>query len=521
MVNILHKMRETKLKGFSSRITNLNWIASIFLPLMVILMEVLWVYPWLNWVGKWQSFDWQRTPLSLISIFIILGISFIITRFQSIQRPVVLWIKLGLLLVIIFIIVRFEYNAGIDLLSGQWFSYFAQLIIDSFTHPHPIVLALIVSVYLCWRGIRLGNSPLLFDDVYRYFLVGLIALVLLVIVWAATMGLGSLGNLATTVGLQVTGFFFFGLTALALGNLKVVQRRLRREEMTPLSNRRWIGILLSVVVGIVLLSIGISSIFSPGIVAVIMQVFDFVFNIFSHILYYIYIPISYLVEGIYYIIMFIINLIRGRNPLKFEIPEFFEPEELPEALARQAGGIDIVLILKWLFLVIIIAAIIYLLARAISRFRSFQEEGEVEEVSESLWSWKGFRSDLRLFLSMLFNRWRLKRMQKTSDSLVPSWYLEDDAKNILDVREIYRRLLWSASHSGIKHRNHETPYEYSRRLSRTVPDSSEQLGELTNLYVNVRYGEIEVKNEKLEYANVLWRVLHRLLRRPEKDNPGK
>ncbi len=509
------------MKAFLSRVTNLNWVASIFLPLMVIIMEVLWVYPWLVWVGKWQAFDWQRTPLNLLSLVVILGISFIITRFRSTKRPAVLWIKLGLLMVIIFVIIRMEYGTGFNLLSGQWFSHAAQLFIDSFSHPHPINLAIIALVYLCWRGIRLGNSPLLFDDVYRYFLVGLIALVLLVIVWTATMGLGSLGSLASTVGLQVTGFFLFGLTALALGNLKVVQRRLLREEMTPLSNRRWIGILLSVVVGIVLLSIGISSIFSPGLVAALMRLFDFVFNIFSHILYYIYIPISYLVQGIYYVVLFLINLIRGRNPFEIETPEFFEPEELPEAIARQAGGIDIVLILKWVFLVFIIVGVIYLLTKAISRFRSFQEEGEVEEVSESLWSWKGFRADLHLFLSMLFNRWRLRRMQKDSGSLVPSWYLEDDTQTILNVREIYRRLLWSASHSGIKHRNHETPYEYSRRLSRTVPDSSEQLGELTNLYVNVRYGDIEVKNEKLEYANALWRFIRRLLQRPEKDDSGK
>jgi hypothetical protein len=508
-------------KAFFQRIININWVASILLPLMVILMEVFWVYAWLVWLGKWQAFDWQRTPLSLISLLFIIGTSIIITKYHPSQRPVVLWIKLSILLVIIFIVIRLEYGAGFSLLSGQWFKYAAQLFIYSFSHPHPIIVALIASVYLCWRGIRLGNSPLLYDDIYRTFFIGIIALVLLIIVCAVTMGLGSLESLISAVGLQVAGFFFFGLIALAMGNLKVVQRRMQREEMTPLSNRHWITILVSVVIGIILLSIGISCIFSPGTVAVLMRVIDFVFNIFNHILYYLYIPISYLVKGIYYIINFIVRLVRSRTPFEWKMPALFEPEELQETLTRQAGGIDFIVILKWIFLVLIIIAIIYFLIKAISRFRSFQAEGEIEEISESLWSWKGFRADLRIFLRMLFNRWHQRKMKTSSGSLVPDWYLEDDNQSILDIREIYRRLLWTASHSGIRHRNYETPYEYSKRLSQSVPDSGEKIHELTSMYVDVRYGDLEVKSDKLEHANVIWRVFLKLLRRPDKDQQVK
>jgi len=33
----------------------------------------------------------------------------------------------------------------------------------------------------------------------------------------------------------------------------------------------------------------------------------------------------------------------------------------------------------------------------------------------------------------------------------------------------------------------------------------------------VRYGDLEAKDEKVEHANNLWRILHRLLRAPERD----
>jgi hypothetical protein len=177
----------------------------------------------------------------------------------------------------------------------------------------------------------------------------------------------------------------------------------------------------------------------------------------------------------------------------------------------------IVLVLKWLFFALIVTAVVYLLARAISRSRFLRAEAEVEEISESLWSWRGFKTDLRLFLSMLWRRWQRKRTKPVPASTVPSWYLGDNIPDMLDIRQIYRHLLWEASTFGVTRQHHETPYEFTRRLGQAVPDSSEKLGELTNLYIDVRYGDLEAKEAKVEYANSLWRVLRRLFRRPEKD----
>jgi hypothetical protein len=61
-------------------------------------------------------------------------------------------------------------------------------------------------------------------------------------------------------------------------------------------------------------------------------------------------------------------------------------------------------------------------------------------------------------------------------------------------------------------RNFETPYEYRGRLGQMVPDSNESLAELTDLYVNVRYGETEPQRRQVNRANSLWQALKRLLR---------
>jgi hypothetical protein len=498
-------------------LANLNWVAAVLSPLAVILMEVFWVYPWLTWAKEWPVLNWQRLPLSLASLILLIGISFSVTKFFLSRRQTLRWIQLGILLLTIFMVVRIEYSAGFKLLSGQWFVYTAQIFLDTFSHPHPIILAVITSVYLCWRGIRLGHSALYFNDIYPSFLVGLIALVVLIIVWTASLGVGSLESLASTVGLYVVGFFFFGLAAMALGNLLTVRRKLLREETAPLSNRRWLAILFGVVGGIVLLGIGIASAFSPGFVALLTRLLSLTIDLLREAIRYLLIPLTYLAEGLVYIVGFIINLIRGGRPLKpFETPELFKPLELPERAAGQAATVDVVLILKWVFFALIVIAVVFFLARAIFRLRSLRAEAEVEEISESLWSWQGFKKDLRLFFSGIWRR-RRKRTKPAPVSPVPSWYL-GDIPGMLDIRQIFRHLLWESSTFGITRRRHETPHEFTRRLGQAVPDSSEKLGELTNLYVEVRYGDLEVKDEKVEHANNLWRVLRRLLRAPKLQN---
>jgi len=499
------------------KLTRLNWIAVVLSPVAVILLEAFWVYPWLVWAGEWPKPNIERPPLSLISLIFLLSTSFFITRFFLSRKRSLKWIQLSIVLVAIFLVLRLEYSAGFNLLSRQWFIHAIQIIIDSFSHPHAITLALIVSIYLSWRGIRLGYSSLYFRDVYRNFLIGLSALIILIIFWTITLGIGSLKNLASTFGLYVTGFFFFGLMGLALGNLQAIRRRTLLEEKAPLSNGRWITIIFGVIGSTVLLGIGVASIFSSNFVELLGRLWNFTINLLIQAIHYLLIPLGYLAEWLVYIVQFIINLISAREQQLFPMPEFFEPE-LPKAVTTPSSTLDIVLVLKWILFTLVVFAAIFLLFKAISRFRSFQADAEleVEEVNESLWSWQDFKADLRLFFSMIFQRWQRKRTEPVQVTPAPTWYISNDIQDILDMREIYRRLLWEASAFGITRQQHETPYEYTKRLTKAVPESTPQLEELTKLYISVRYGDLKVEDEKAEYANSLWRVLRRLLRIPER-----
>ncbi|MFC1991304.1 DUF4129 domain-containing protein [Chloroflexota bacterium] len=501
------------------RLANLPWVAGFLSPLSVILIEVLWVYPWLAWAGEWTWLNWSRPLLSLPSLIFLVSVSFFVTRFFSSRRKSLRWLQLSIILVTIFLVMRVEYSAGFGFLSGQWFVYTLQVFLDSFSQPHAIILAVITTFYLSWRGIRLGHSPLYFNDVYRSFLVGLTALIILIILWGVSRGTGSLKSLTSAVGLHVVGFFFFGLMALALGNLQAIRRRMLLEEIEPLSNRRWVIILFGVVAGIILLGIGIASIFSSDFVALLGQLFNLIFGLLHQVMYYLLIPLEYLAEVLVSIVQFLIDLISSGEQQPLQMPAFFEPAVLPDTVETKPFVLNIILVLKWLLFTIVTVAAFFLLFKAISRFRSSRDEGvEVEEISESLWSWQGFTTDLRLLFSMIFHRWQRKRMRSVRVNPALSRHITDDVYNMLDMREIYRQLLWETSTFRIKRRRHETPYEYAGRLRHVVPDGSEQLQELTDLYINSRYGDAEAEHEKIERANSLWRILRRLIRVPERTN---
>ncbi|MBI2847764.1 MAG: hypothetical protein HYX83_01165, partial [Chloroflexi bacterium] len=66
--------------SFANRLVNFRWIADGVFPLTVVLMETLWIYPWLVWVGNLPVFNEPRPPLSLWSLLLLLGLSLFISR---------------------------------------------------------------------------------------------------------------------------------------------------------------------------------------------------------------------------------------------------------------------------------------------------------------------------------------------------------------------------------------------------------------------------------------------------------
>jgi hypothetical protein len=496
------------------QLSRVNWINTVVIPAAVVLMEVYWVYPWFLWLGKAEVFSEPRPPLSIGGVIFLLGGGFVATRYLLSRDWPLSWTRWSIILcglVVVFTVIRSEYHAGYGLFDMQWFVHTVRVLLD-FSQAHTLMIALPAGAYLWWRGISRGRAPIYTADIYRTFITGIISFVLLVIVWRISQGADSLEELASTVAPHVAAFFFFALVSLALTNLQSIRQRMTPEDVGLSFNRRWLPILLLVVGSIVLIGIGVASIFSSDFMGFLSGLLGSIGDVIRQIVGYILIPFGYIATALYWVGSFLVNLIRGENIFEFEGPSFGTAEEAEESTQGAPTSEVVILALKWALFALVTIVIIYLLVRAIRRFRLSRTRTDVTEVNESLWSWGGFVADVRLFLSSIWQRLRRRRKETAPANMVPHYYPEEEEESTMDIREIYRRLLWQASRFGMGRRSYETPYEYGGRLQQLVPDSHEPLTEITDLYVNVRYGEIETHKRQVDRANSLWQTLRRIVR---------
>ncbi len=283
-----------------SRFKKVNWIADVLTPSAVILMEVLWLYPWLVFIGKELGLDTPKTHLSLLSLICVLGFSYLATKIFLKRKWPMLWIQTSIIacgLVVIFLVLRIEYSAGFSLFSGEWFVSYGHILLNFFFHTHPFGFGLIASLYLWWRGINLARSSLEFEDIYTPFLIELATLVFLIILWVYSFKNETGQNLTMDIGIYIAGFFFFGLVALALSNLVVVQERMKiKGESSKNFGRRWLTIILSVIGGIFLIGIGFASIFSTQFISAVGRFLKGISAVYDKVVTFIIYAIGYLVQ---------------------------------------------------------------------------------------------------------------------------------------------------------------------------------------------------------------------------------
>jgi hypothetical protein len=485
---------------------NFDWLAVVFYPLAVVLMEVFWVYPWLVWLGNWPVFDEGRPVLSLASVVITLAVSLVVTRL-TIRREWPLWrtraVIIGGGLVVILIVLGADYSAGYSFLSGRWFAHTGQALGSAITNPQTIVLAIPVLLYLWWRGIMLGQTTSYFRDIYRSFILGLVALIILIIFWQISSASERFTGPGTEIGWYVMAFFFFGLIAIAICHLYLMRSSMPKEEARLTSVWRWVPIMLGVIGGMVLVGFGVASIFSPELFASIGHGFSAIGDFFGKIFGYILTPIIFVFEWLMRIFIYLIRLLSSDQTQTGNVTGNMSGQLWPEVVAKELPP-WVTDAIKWFAVALIVGLVLFILAKAVSRIRDRRLRDEIEEIHESLWSWRGLRDDLKELLKMVFKR---------KKELVKEYHFDENVKDEMDIREIYRHLLWEGKRSGIPRRRYETPAEYSGRLRRTVPESDEPLNNITGLYENVRYGENTVPEEQVGSANSLWQRLKGMLRR--------
>lgn len=493
----------------------LRWDAARAIPLLAALMEVMWAYPWFVWIGRLEFVDWSEPPVTLASALFLPVAAILISR-AAIARgwPAVriLLVALPALLILTALVVRLEVGGGRPVWDPGWWSYAVE--------QRPAVIgSLAFGVYLLWRGITIGMETPSFEALYRRFLFGLAALVSLLALSGFIDGGDEVRSALRSTGFYVAGFLIAGLLSMGLVNLKAIWEEMqRRDEASGAVGRRWFSMLLGVVVATMAVSLVVASVFSFNLASALLQPLSLAADLLvTAFVYLVALPLGIVAAVLIYVFRFLASLLpRGETPQPLSIPGPAEVQEIVEGQGTRGFPPEAALVLKWILVALVVLMVLFILARAMLRYgRSRRRDEETDEVSESLWTWDGFKADLRSFLSNLLARFRRKKASVPAAATSPPLSIARDADTgaVFSVRDIYRGLLWEARRVGFPRRRPETPTEYRGRLEAGLESEEAALQAITEAYIQERYGGVEASGEKLGALNASWRELRSALRR--------
>jgi hypothetical protein len=479
-----------------------------FLPASGVLMELFRTFPWLVWFSSITLLSWEKIPLSLPSALLIIAVSCVLTKTSFGRGWSLGKTRLATLItvcVLLLLLIRLENGYGYALWDAGWFG-----------SAVPNILSLIVAAafgfYLMWRGIVLGREEPRSKSLFRAFLIGVVAFIVLIILSVASASATTGQSAITSLVPYILGYFAAGLITMGLTRFQSLRAGIAVED--SLFSRRWLLMLLFIVLLIIMIAALVASSLSTELLTPVVIAFNFLFHwLFTALIYIIGYPAGALATVLYYIVRFFIQFLRGETkPQEMTMPDMSDLQKRLQEVTPANWPDSVIMVLKWVVGVLVVAGIIFLLARALFRYRRTKEDSGVREISESLWSWENFKADLLAILRNLFSRFRRKPRITASPPVPPVATAIRDGEQVLDIRELYRGLLWEGHRASLPKRIGDTPYEYQSALKDALSGEHDSLSILTEAYVQQRYGHIPVKSESMSTLVQLWLRVRALLR---------
>lgn len=477
--------------------------------------EVLRAYPWLLFIGVLSLPGWTYPPMALLGAFVIMAVTAYLVRGTVGGGLHMAETRIGTLIigiVLILLFTRLGNSGGYALWDPAWFQY-------AKGHIYAIIGALLFGIFLLWRGITVGREEMKTSYLYRNFMIGIASFIVLIVIWAAS-GITAGDRLFLTLMPYVLGYFFTALMGLGVGNFLSLREGIgTRGKATDLFARRWLIVLVSTVVIITAVATIVASGLSLNLARLILDRLNTAAGwLATGFLYGLGYALGFIVAGISLVVSLFYSLI---HISKMKPPPNVTSNggDLTKQLQSGHTSPQVLAVLQWVLLAAVVAVVVYFLWRALYRYWKGSQEKGYEEINESLWG--NFGADMRSFLRGLADRFRRKPGARAVPPLAATM---TDADQFVSVRELYRGLLWVGAESGRPKATAETPFEYRNTLKRAIerePALREGLADLTDAYVEERYGHVMVDRERGMALVRLWLRLRSALRGTQEGNEAR
>ncbi|MBI4312047.1 MAG: DUF4129 domain-containing protein [Chloroflexi bacterium] len=481
------------------------------------LLEGLWLYLWMAFLGHSGFLGWKETPLTLGSILLLLGAGYYASQALGQLRSdkgISPWVAGLLVAGLLAVVVRAENGGGYALLDPGWLGFARYNLTEALFTPMQATIA--ASVYLWWRGYSLAREGMSQEQVLHSFTLGLIGVILGLLVWEGAIKSGGLADAPRWQAAGVViAFFFAALTGLALSHLMHVRAEMmRRDGAGAFFSQRWTLQLLGLVAAMLVAGWIAAAVFSFNVLTPVIALLGYASRLLSLLVYYLAYPVALAGAGIFYVVQWLIRRFGGRGePPTITMPDF---SAFRKAVTQGGGDLPLwVVLLKWAIVLVLLGLAVFVLTRLVQgRRRGVKAREALEEEHESLGGWREFLRDLLIGLIRL--RWWFRNSGRALLRKIPvvghavGW---DAPQGDLDVRPMYRHLLSGARHGGFPRPAAQTPNEYLATLRERMPEEGPALEEITSAYVAARYGEEETAVERKGALNRLWRGVYERLRR--------
>jgi hypothetical protein len=357
--------------------------------------------------------------------------------------------------------------------------------------PGRALTTLLLAAGLWWWGLRAGTTTVSYDTLSRNFIIGLVGLMFVLGLNAASEVIERSELLAVLLAYLALGLFL-----LALASIQATRRyeHALGEPDLALPGHWWatVGAVVAVLLAVAL---ALSWLFVPETLGRLAAAVAAVLALVGQVVAWLLMVISY---PIFMLLAWLVGLLT-MLPLPQQMQVVMAPPSPlePPAQAAGQGGTPVDPTIWWIGAgVLAIAAIVVLFILAVRRYQAVAED-DVAETHEGILSIDLLKAQLAELL-----RRRRGRGQARPPYLVLAG--EDAATR---VRRIYQQLLQWAGARGHERAPGMTPDRLCNLLAAAYPTHAAAFTAITATYTQARYGSIPVLPGDAEHVAAVWQQI--------------
>jgi hypothetical protein len=397
------------------------------------------------------------------------------------------------------------YSAKYFLLDPAWLLAFVGDLLTLNSNFYQALAIVAVTIYLCWRGMKLAQFAIQPGPIFRQLWVGLLILLAAILLRA---GVGAGGHTDDVIlVLLIPIFLYLALVTHALARITFTRRvhPFGLEGSIAAQERAMLSIITGMGLALLILTILGTAVFSPAFFTSLQPAWLFLGNIYDWLAGVVAQILTWIVTPIFYLLSPLLTRFRPSLPTPSNPSQNRRGVHPPQISSVSPGVINAAHILLILLILLILGMLVWLTLRRRKRLRIVLNL-KGGDIHESVWSWKLFWNQLRALFRAFFGRFFRKRSgDEQRGQMVEEEIVAAPAART--IREIYRALLKKAAARGHMRRRDETPREFRQRLDMHEPSAEPQLGLLTDAYILTRYGGAVPDKHELTTVSRLWNEL--------------